>query len=227
MPCHLRTSSLFSTQNHTQPATTLNWAKLDTFQACERIRPFRCGSSIGMQHPKHAPDHLCKLIFSFLFFSSKIKRQKDAITPQRSRLCACAGCHVTHRSGRRTTGFKIAPNFTSGCGIGWYSYRPFLSSERAIHLYVFAHFHDTIVHIMLILPRLWFKKSHLEIPWNTLKRMRQLQNNLFTFFVCMQRFLEFLEYRVGFFNLFYQFNKSGNLKCPSSLMEQHLWRCSY
>jgi hypothetical protein len=76
-----------------------------------RIRHFRCGCSIGMQHPKHAPDRLCKLIFSFLFFSSKIKRQKDAITPQRSRLCACAGCHVTHRSGRRTTGFQDRAKF--------------------------------------------------------------------------------------------------------------------
>ena len=226
MPCHLRTSSLFSTQNHTQPATTLNWGNLDTFEACEDPS-FSLWLLEWNAAPKTCTRSLVQTHFLLFIFSSKIKRQKDAITPQRSLLCACAGCHVTHRSGRRTTGFKIAPNFTSGCGIGWYSYRPFLSSERAIHLYVFAHFHDTIVHIMLILPRLWFKKSHLEIPWNTLKRMRQLQNNLFTFFVCMQRFLEFLEYRVGFFNLFYQFNKSGNLKCPSSLMEQHLWRCSY
>jgi hypothetical protein len=35
MPCHLWTNRLFSTQNHTQPATTLNWANLDTFQACD------------------------------------------------------------------------------------------------------------------------------------------------------------------------------------------------
>ena len=162
-----------------------------------------------------------------LFFLLK-SRGKRTLSQPNGLSCAHAQGVTWHiGAGEEQRVFKIAPNFTSGCGIGWYSYRPFLSSERAIHLYVFAHFHDTIVHIMLILPRLWFKKSHLEIPWNTLKRMRQLQNNLFTFFVCMQRFLEFLEYRVGFFNLFYQFNKSGNLKCPSSLMEQHLWRCSY
>ena len=56
--------------------------------------------------------------FSHFLYSSKIKRQNDAISPQPSLLCACTGCHVKHSSGRRTTGLKIAPNFTSGCGIG-------------------------------------------------------------------------------------------------------------
>ena len=56
-----------SEQNHNQPATNLYWAKLDTLQACE-ICLFRCSCSIGMQHPKHAPDHPCKLILSFSFF---------------------------------------------------------------------------------------------------------------------------------------------------------------
>ena len=41
-----------SEQNHNQPATNLNWAKVDTFQACE-IFLFRCSCSLGMQHPKH------------------------------------------------------------------------------------------------------------------------------------------------------------------------------
>ena len=109
-------SSSFSEQNHNQTTTALNWAKLDTFQACE-IRLFRCSRSIGMQHPKHAPDHPCKLIFpvSLLFKNQKAKGRH---LTQRSLLCACAGCHVTHLSGRRTTALKLAPNCTSSCGIG-------------------------------------------------------------------------------------------------------------
>ena len=73
-------NSLFSTQNHNQPATTLNWAKLDTFQAWE-ICLFRCSCSIGMQHPKHAPDHPCKLIFSFSFFFKNQKAKGRHLTP--------------------------------------------------------------------------------------------------------------------------------------------------
>ena len=75
-----------SEQNHNQPATNLNWAKLDTFQACE-ICLFRCSCSIGMQHPKHAPDRLCKLIFSFLFFLPKSKGKR---TPSHPNGLSCA-----------------------------------------------------------------------------------------------------------------------------------------
>ena len=138
-------NSLFSTQNHNQPATTLNWAKLDTFQACE-ICLFRCPCSIGVQHPNNAPDHPWKLIFSCSFF---FKNQKDAISTQPSLLCACAGCHVTHLSGRRTTALKLAPNFTSSSGLGRYSYRPFLSSENVIHLYL----HIFTIHFCILY---WF-----------------------------------------------------------------------
>jgi hypothetical protein len=68
-----------SEQNHNQPATNPNWAKLDTFQACE-ICLFRCSCSIGMQHPKHAPDHPWKLNFSFYFFLQKSKGRHLAPT---------------------------------------------------------------------------------------------------------------------------------------------------
>ena len=49
--------------------------------------------------------YLIPTYFSKFLHFCKIKRQKDAISPQPSVLCACAGCHVTHSSGRRTTAF--------------------------------------------------------------------------------------------------------------------------
>ena len=69
----------FSEQNHNQITTALNWAKLDTFQAWE-ICLFRCDCSIGMQHPNmHQITH--ENSFSQFICYSKIKRQKNAISP--------------------------------------------------------------------------------------------------------------------------------------------------
>jgi hypothetical protein len=45
--------------------------------------------------------------FSHFIFSSKIKRQKDTISPQSSLLCACPRCHMKHSSGRRTTAVAV------------------------------------------------------------------------------------------------------------------------
>ena len=45
----------------------------------------------------------------------------------------------------------------------WMIFLPTIVIIRKCYLYVFAHFHDTIVHIMLIFPCLGFKKTHLEI----------------------------------------------------------------
>ena len=74
------------------------------------------------------------------FFSSQIKRQKDAISTNGLFYAHAQVGHVTHSGGRRITGLKVAPNFTSNCGIGWYPYRLFLSSRNVIHLCLHTHF---------------------------------------------------------------------------------------
>ena len=137
----------FSKQNHYQPAATLDWAKRDTFQACEMCL-FRCSCSTGTQNTKHAPDHPCKpIVFQFfLLIKSKGKR-----TPSHPNGLSCAHaqvCHVTHSSGKRTTGLKIAPNFTSCCGIRRYSYIQTISSIRKCHSCLFAHFQGTLLQII-------------------------------------------------------------------------------
>jgi hypothetical protein len=151
MLCLFRTNSLFSTQNHNQPATTLNWAKLDTFQAYE-ICLFRCPCLIGMQHPKHAPDHPCKP-FSHVLFSSKIKRQKDAISPQRSLLCACAGLSRDTFEREKNNGFENCAKFHIRL---WdrMIFLQIISIIRKCYPSLFAHFHNTLLHIILIFPHL-------------------------------------------------------------------------
>ena len=74
---------------------TLELAALDTFQVCRIVIFFAVVVRIecSSQNMNQAP-HLNKFP-QFLLFS-KIKRQKDAISTQRSVLCACAGLHVTH-----------------------------------------------------------------------------------------------------------------------------------
>ena len=128
-------NSLFSTQNHNQPATTLNWAKLDTFQACE-ICLFSLQLFDWNAAPKTCTRSPVQTHFLIFFFLQKSKGKRTPSHPNGLSCAHAQGCHVTHSSGRRTTGLKIAPNFTSGCGIGWCSCRPFLSSENAIHLYL-------------------------------------------------------------------------------------------
>ena len=46
-----------------------------------RIFLFRCSCSIGTQNPKHAPDHACKLIFSFYFFFKNQMAKGRHLTP--------------------------------------------------------------------------------------------------------------------------------------------------
>jgi hypothetical protein len=60
-----------------QPSIGANWIHFKLVRICF----FRCSCSIGMQHPKHAPDHLCKLIFSFSFFFKNQKAKGRHLTP--------------------------------------------------------------------------------------------------------------------------------------------------
>ena len=117
MLCLLRTNSLFSKQNHNQPATTLNWAKLDTFQACE-ICLFSLQLFDWNAAPKTCTRSPVQTHFLIFFFLQKPKGKRTPSHPNGLSCAHAQGCHVTHSSGRRTTGLKIAPNFTSGCGIG-------------------------------------------------------------------------------------------------------------
>ena len=88
MLCHAISEQVVYSQHkiilsQQQPSIGATWIHLKLV----RIRPFRCGCSNGMQHPKHAPDHLCKLIFSFLFFLPKSKGKR---TPSHPNGLSCA-----------------------------------------------------------------------------------------------------------------------------------------
>ena len=54
-----------------------------------RIFLFRCSCSIGTQHPKHAPDHSCKLILSFHLFFKNQKAKGRHLTPTVSLVRMC------------------------------------------------------------------------------------------------------------------------------------------
>jgi hypothetical protein len=188
-----------------QPSIGPNWIQFKLVRSVF----FRCSCSIGMQHPKHVPDHPCKLILSFSF-SSKIKRQKDAISPQRSLLCACSGLSRDTFKREKNNGFENSAKFHIRL------WNQTLSIIRKCYPSLFAHFHNTLLHIILIFPRLWFKKTHLGTHW---KDWGILQNNKFTFVCFYATVLSAFTISGGLFQFVYQFNKSGNLK-------QHLWRCS-
>ena len=136
--------------------------------------------------------------FSQFLFPPNIKRKKDAILPKQSLLCACAGLSRDIFQREKNNGLKIAPNFTSICGTGWYSYRSFLSSENAIHLYL---------HIFTMQFCILYWLFHVcDLRKPVLEYIEKIEVNYKTtnslLFVCMQRFLVLSEYRVGFFNLF-------------------------
>ena len=127
-----------------QPSTGPNWIHFKLVRSVFFAAVVRLECSTRNMHQiTHAYS------FSQFLFYSKIKRQKDAISPNGLSCAHAQGCHVTHLSGRRTTALKLAPNFTSSCGIGWYSYRPFLSSENVIHLYL----HIFTIHLCILY---WF-----------------------------------------------------------------------
>jgi hypothetical protein len=60
-----------------QPSIGPNWIHFKLVRSVF----FRCSCSIGMQHPKHVPDHPCKLIFSFSFFFKNQKAKGRHLTP--------------------------------------------------------------------------------------------------------------------------------------------------
>jgi hypothetical protein len=85
--------------------------------------------------------------FSNFLFSSKSKRQKDAISPQRSLLCACAGLSRDTFKREKNNGFENSAKFQM-------IFLQTISIIRKCYPSLFAHFHDTLLHIILILPRL-------------------------------------------------------------------------
>jgi hypothetical protein len=104
-------------QNHFQPASTLNWAKLGTFQACEILSFFAV--VVQLECRTQNMDQINRgNSFSQFFLLLKSKGKRTPSYPNGLYCTHAQGCHVTHSSGRRTTGLKVAPNFTSGCGIG-------------------------------------------------------------------------------------------------------------
>jgi hypothetical protein len=124
-------------QNHNQPATTLNWAKLGTFQACE-ILSFLPELFNWNAEPKTWTRSTVETHFPSVFSSSKIKRRKDAISPQRSLLYACAGLSrdTFEREWNRLILLQT------------------ISITRKCYPSLFANFHDALLHIILICPRL-------------------------------------------------------------------------
>ena len=114
----VRTYGLFSTQSYHR----------DSMQMCKENDPrmdqtgymsslmdhclFRCSCLTGMEQAKHESDPSFKHIFTISSFV-KSKGKRTPFHPNCLVWCACAGPHVTHSSGRRTTVLKIAPNFTS------------------------------------------------------------------------------------------------------------------
>ena len=135
--------------------------------------------------------------FSQFLFSSKIKRQKDAISPQRSLLYACAGLSRDTFEREENNGFESCAKFHIRLWNRLILLQT-ISIIRKCYPSLFAHFHDALLHIILICPRLWFKKTHLGIRWID---WGKLHNNIFTFFVCIRPFLVLSEYRVGLFKL--------------------------
>jgi hypothetical protein len=144
-------SSSFSEQNHNQTTTALNWAKLDTFQACE-ICLFRCSCSIGMQHPKHALDHPCKLIFPVVFLILKSKGKR---TPSHPTVSLVRMRRVSRDTFEREkdNGFETCAKFYIQLW-NWMIFLETISIIRKCYPSLFANFHNTLLHIILIFPRL-------------------------------------------------------------------------
>ena len=157
MLCLLR-----SKQNHNsqqQPSIGPNWInfKLVRFVFFAGVVRLQC-STQNIHQITHANS------FPQFFSSSKIQRQKDAISPQQSLLWACAGLSRDTFELEKNNGFENCAKFH----IRLWNRMIFLqtiSILRKCYPSLFAQFHDTLLHIILIFPRLWFKKTHLGIHW--------------------------------------------------------------
>ena len=175
--CFAFSISLFSKQNslsQQQPPLGQTWyiSSLVRYVSLAVVVRQEC-STQNMPHIGHTNS------FSQLYSSSKIKRQKDAISLN---VLSCAHAQVSHvtRSGRRMTkGLKVAPNFTSNCGLGCYSCRLFLSSQNVIHLYLRAHFSTLYWHFHV---RYWRTKQHIRFLCVSLQRSLVLSECRFGFF---------------------------------------------
>jgi hypothetical protein len=139
-------------QNHNQPATNLNWAKLGTFQACE-ILSFLPELFNWNAEPKTWTRSTVETHFPSVFSSSKIKRQKDAISPQRSLLYACAGLSRDTFEREENNGFESCAKFHIRLWNRLILLQT-ISIIRKCYPSLFAHFHDALLHIILICPRL-------------------------------------------------------------------------
>ena len=155
-------NSFISTQNHNQPATTLNWAKLDTFQACEI-----CLFSLQLFDWNAAPETCTRspmqTHFPSFFFILKSKGKRTPSHPTVSLVrMRRVSCDTFERE--KDNGFETCAKFYIQLW-NWMIFLQTISIIRKCYPSLFAHFHNTLLHIILIFPRLWFKKTHLGTHW--------------------------------------------------------------
>ena len=99
-------NSLFSTQNHNQPATTLNWAKLDTFQACE-ICLFSLQLFDWNAAPKTCTRSPVQTHFLIFFFLQKSKGKRTPSHPNRLSCAHAQGVMWHIRAGEEQRFWKL------------------------------------------------------------------------------------------------------------------------